>query len=146
AMDVLLHAQHLDPVATVRQHVAHRLDGVHQAALLVDDHAVQRVRELHFTLVGQDLAGEQLEQSRLARAIGADDADPVALGDAEGEVLDDRALVVPVAEALGDVLGVDHHLGVAVVGGGHQPGRALRPHHRGADRAHLLELFQPPLV
>ena len=47
---------------------------------------------------GFNLAGQQLEQRGLAGAVGADQADPVAALDAQGEVLDDRA----VAERLGD--------------------------------------------
>ena len=45
-------------------------------------------------LVGRELAGQQLEQGRLARAVGADHADPVAALDAQREVADDRPLAI----------------------------------------------------
>jgi hypothetical protein len=86
--------------------------GLHQLALLVDDDAVQRLGQRDLALVGRQLAGQQLEQGRLARAVRPDDADPVAALDAQGEV---RMMDAPLAEALGDLLGVDHRLGLGVV-------------------------------
>src|SRR3546814_15916296 len=97
-LDVLSDAAHLDPVAAVGEDVAYFLVGRQQAALLVDDDPVERQREGDLALVGRNLAGQQLEQGRLARAVGADDADAVAALDADGEIPDDRA----VAEPLGD--------------------------------------------
>ena len=61
---------------------------------------------------------------------------------AQGQVADDRAVAV----SLGRAAGVDHHLGADVVRSDRQGGRALRPHHRRAFGAHLVELGQPALV
>src|SRR3546814_7985672 len=77
ALDVLLYPEHLDPVAAVGEHVADALVGGHQLALLVDDHAVERLGEPDAALVGLDLAGQQPEQRGLARTVGADHADPI---------------------------------------------------------------------
>ncbi len=66
-------AAHLDPVAAVGEDVADGLVGRHQAALLVDDDAVERRGEGDDAAVGFDLAGQQFEQGRLARAVGPDD-------------------------------------------------------------------------
>jgi hypothetical protein len=59
-------------------------------------------------LVRLDLAGQQLEQRGLARAVGADNADAVAALDAQGEVLDDGA----VAKAFGNMFGRDDGFGL----------------------------------
>ncbi len=120
ALDVLLRAANVDPVAAFRKHVANALGRLHQLALLVDDDAGQRLGALDLALVGLELAGQQLEQGRLARAVGADDADPVAALDAQGEVADDRAL----AEALRHVVRLDHRLGPNVVLGDGELGGA----------------------
>src|SRR3546814_17211033 len=50
------------------------------------------------------LAGDHLEQRRLAGAVGADDADDRARRRDEAQVVDQQA----VAEALGDVVELDH--------------------------------------
>ena len=92
--------------------------------------------------VGLDLAGQQLEQGGLAGAVGADHADPVAALDAQGEVPDDG----PLAEALGHLVGVDHHLGLDVVILEPELRGAGRAEHRGAGGAHLVELGEPALV
>ena len=139
---MLLDAQHLDPVAAVRQHIAHALFRAHQLALLVDDHAVERLGEFHLAAVGRELAGEQLQERGLARAVAADDADPVAARDPQAKVADDGALPI----SLGRVLGVDHRSGAHVVGADRQIGRALRAQHRRAFGAHLLQLGKAPLV
>ena len=139
---MLLDAAHLDPVAAVGKDVADRLFGREQAALLVDDDAVERRGEGDLALVGLDFAGQQLEQGRLARAVRADDADAVAALDAEGEVLDDRA----VAEALGDMVGGDHRFRAHIVVGEAELGDAGAADHRGAGRAHFVQLFEPALV
>src|SRR3546814_7403997 len=48
--------------------------------------------------------------------------------------------------AFGDGLGVDHRLGAHVVGAGDELGHALRPEHRGALGAHLVEFGEPTLI
>ena len=59
---------------------------------------------LHLAVVGLLGAGDHLEQRGLAGAVGTDDADDGAGRDDEVEVVDQQA----VAEALGDVLELDH--------------------------------------
>src|SRR6478735_4224207 len=88
ALDVLLRAANLDPVAAVREHVLHSLLRLHQLPLLVDDDAAQGLRLRYRADIGPDLAGQQLEQGRLARAVRADKADPVPPLDAQTEVAD----------------------------------------------------------
>ena len=63
------------------------------------------------------------EQCRLAGAIRADDTDPVAALDAQGEVADDRA----VAEILEDLLRVDDGLEPDIVLGDSEFGGAGPP-------------------
>src|SRR3546814_1737551 len=53
ALDVLLYPEHLDPVAAVGEHVADALVGGHQLALLVDDHAVERLGEPDAAQIGR---------------------------------------------------------------------------------------------
>ena len=86
--------------------------------------------------------GQQFEQGGLARAIGADQPDAVAALDAQGEILDDRPLVI----AFEDRMGVDHRLGLDLVARQPELGRARRPDHRRPLGAHLVELGQPALV
>ena len=119
-----------------------RLAAVHQLALLVDNDAGERFGERDLAAVGRDLAGQQPEQGRLAGAVGPDQADAVAALDAQGEVPDDRAL----AEALEDMLGVDHGFRADIVLGQRQPRRARRAEHRRALGAHFVELGQAALV
>ncbi len=92
ALDVLLAPADLDPVAAVGKHVLHPPLRLHQLALLVDDDSGERLCKGHCAAIGPELAGQELEQCRLARSVGADDADPVAALDAEREVADDRAI------------------------------------------------------
>ena len=92
--DMLLDAEHFDPVAAVGEHLAHGFVRSHQAALLVDDDTVERLGERDRAAVGREFAGEQLEQRRLARTVCTDDADAITALDTQCEVLDDR----PVAE------------------------------------------------
>src|SRR3546814_14423061 len=85
---------------------------------------------------------QQPEQRGLARTVGADHADPITALDAQGEILDDGTFII----AFGDGLGVDHRLGAHVVGAGDELGHALRPEHRGALGAHLVEFGEPTLI
>src|SRR3546814_288592 len=141
-LDMLFDPAHLDPVAAVGEDVADGLVRRHQAALLVDDDTVERRSENDLALVRLKLAGQQLEQGRLAGAVRADDADAVAALDAEIQPLDDRA----VAEALGHALGDDHRLRSDVVIGEAELGDAGAADHRGAGGAHFLQFLEPALV
>jgi len=58
------------------------------------------------TGVGRQFPGQQVEERRLAGAVGADDADPIAPLDAAGEIPDDHRVAV----SLADRLGLDHQL------------------------------------
>src|SRR5207342_2898909 len=73
-------------------------------ARLVDIGHFHGVADVHFAAVRLELAGDHLEQGRLAGAVGADDADDRARRDGDAEVVDQHA----VAEALADVLEFDH--------------------------------------
>ncbi len=143
ALDVLAHPAHVDPVAPLGQHLPDALVGRHHAALLVDHHAGQFFRDLDRAGVGGQFAGQQLEQCGLARAVGADHADPVAALDAERKIANDP----PLAKALGYLVGDNHRLALEVrLGCQLQLGRALRVDHRRTLGAHLPQLFQPALV
>ena len=142
AVDVLLGAEHVDPVAAVGQHLAHRLLRRHQLALLIDDDAVERLGEFYGAAVGGKLAGEETQQRGLARAIAPDDADAVATRHPEGEIADDRAAVI----FLGDMLGIDDDLGLVVVMPHGERGGALRADHCGAGGAHFLQFGKAALV
>ena len=139
---MLLRAADVDPVAAFRQHVAHALGRLHQLALLVDDDSGQRLGAHDLALVGLEFARQQLEQGRLAGAIGADDADAVAALDAQSEVADDRAL----AEALRHSVRFDHRLGPNVVLGDGELGGARAADHRRPLRPHLMQLGEAALV
>ena len=139
---MLAHPADVDPVAAVGDDLAHRLAGNEARSLLVDQDALDRLGAADTPRIGRDLAGQQAEQGGLAGAVGADHADPVAALDAQAEVLDQR----PLAERLGDVLGVDHHLGLGIVGDGGELCHADRAGHRLAQRAQLMELAKPAHV
>ncbi len=81
-------------------------DGSSAGAALVEPGEFDVGAEADLAGIGLQFAGQQLDQRGLAGAIGADDADAVAADDARREIVDDDAL----AEALADVLGLDHHL------------------------------------
>ena len=102
------------------EHVAHRLAGSISLRCWSMTMPVSVLARVTVPLVGLELAGQQLEQGRLAGAVGADHADPVAALDAQGEVPDDRAFAV----ALADLLGVDHRLRLHVVLGERELGGA----------------------
>ena len=54
--------------------------------------------------VGRERAGQKVDQRGLARAVGADDADPVAAHDPHRKIAHDCAIAI----GLADPLGVDH--------------------------------------
>ena len=91
---MLAHPPHVDPVASFREDLADRRARFEQLPLLVDHHARQGARVSDRAGIALDLLGEQFQQRGLARAVRADDADAVAVLDAQGEGLDDRALPV----------------------------------------------------
>ena len=139
---MLAHPAHVDPVAPFGQHVAHALFRGEEAALLVDHHAVQRLGQRNGAAVRCQFAGQQLEQGRLARAVGSDQADPVTALDPQRKVLDDRA----VAELLVDLVSHDDRLGLHLVDHQFHLRRALGTEHGGPLGAHFPQLFQAALV
>ena len=139
---MLAHPLHVDPVTAIGQHVAHGPVGRHLAPLLIDDDAFERLGELHGARIRLHLAGQQLEQGRLARAVLADDADAVAPRHAQGEIGDDR----PLSERLRHMLDVDDDLAARIVAADRQVRGARRPHHRSASLAHLEQFGQAALV
>ncbi len=110
ALDRRLALAARDPVE-VREHEQVLLDGQrHVEVVELRDHAALGARllgllghlqaeDLDLALVGDRLRGEQAHGRRLARPVGAEQADARPLGDVEVEVIDCRE----VAEALDDV-------------------------------------------
>ena len=142
ALDVLFDAANVDPVAALGEHVADPAFGRHQPTLLIDDDARESLGELDLALIGVEFAGQQPKQGGLSGAVGADDPDPVAALDPEREIVNDD----PLGKALGDFFGVDHDLGLGIVAGQAELGRAGGADHRCARGAHLVELGQPALI
>ena len=74
--------------AAAGQRIAQRRRRVEAFAALVERHHLERDAELHRAGIGRQHAGQQVDQRRLAGAVGADDADPVAARDAQRQILD----------------------------------------------------------
>ena len=110
--------------------------------LLIDDNSAQRLRQRNLATVRGKFARQELEQGRLPRAVGADDADPVAALHAQRKIADDRPPVV----ALVDILRIDDRLRAHVVLDQRELGRARRADHRCTLSTHLVKLGEPALV
>src|SRR3546814_19121161 len=67
--------------------------------LLFEHHDMRAGDDHPLALVGVDLPGEQLEQSRLARAVAADQRQPVARPDLAVDILEQPAAALHTAEA-----------------------------------------------
>ena len=105
AHHVAREAVDLNPVAAMRaEHPPGSLLGVELGAVLVEAGDLEPGAQPDGAAVRFELAGEQFQERGLAGAVGAKHAHPVAAQDAGGEGLQDG----PVAEALGDPLGLDH--------------------------------------
>ena len=98
--------------------------------------------EAHRARIGRESAGQEVDERRLAGAIGADDSNSVAAHDAEREIAHDRAIAISFA----DPLGVDHQrarrLGVLRDHGG----RAGRPYRLAPSEAQIGKLPDAPHV
>src|SRR5579883_3168285 len=103
----------LDDVEAARQLLPHRLVGIERLAALVDVAELHRRADREGTRIGFLLAGDHLEQRRLARAVWTDHADDAARRQLERKVVDQQ----PVAEALGDTVGLDHVVAETRAGG-----------------------------
>src|SRR3954453_14086124 len=107
---VHLAVAHLDLVHAAGDLLPDGLVGVERVARLVDVGELDAVADDQVAGVGLLGAGDHLEQRRLARAVGADDADDRAARQVEGDVLHEQA----VAEALAQVGGAHDVLAQAL--------------------------------
>ena len=87
-------AADLDPVAPGADGVLHGRVGVELVAQLVEIRDGQIGAAAHGAGVRLDLAQDQLQQRRLPRAVGADEADAVAAQDARREIADQHVVAV----------------------------------------------------
>ena len=102
---MLLLAVDVDKIAAaIGERVLQRPFGLERLAALVECCHFEARAQLDVAAVGFELAGENVEQRRLAGAIRADDAEPVAAQDADREILHDGAVAPALADqlALGD--------------------------------------------
>jgi len=76
---------------------------VEVVAALVDVAEAYGRTDFDRAAVGFFLAGEDLEQRRLTRAIGADDADDAARGQGEAEVFEQQLFAIGLGDALGQL-------------------------------------------
>ncbi len=96
-----LAAHHHRVAVPAGQRLGQRLRRIERLPPLVQRHLRQVGAEPHLARIGRQRAGQQVQQRRLAGAVGADDADPVAAQDAGGEVAHHH----PVAERFRHALG-----------------------------------------
>src|SRR5215218_1452536 len=94
----------LDDLDAVRDLLEYRPGPVELVASLVDVRELDGLADVDRACVWLLLADEHPEQRRLARAVGADDADDPRAWQAEREVLDQEPLTEPLAQ----VLDLDH--------------------------------------
>ncbi len=85
--------------ASARQRVRDRPVRIEFVAALVQSHNFEIGAVADGAAVGEDLAGEQLDQCRLAGSVRADDTEAVAAHDAEIEIGDDLNTVVALGDA-----------------------------------------------
>ena len=106
ALDVFALAADLDPFAARADGVGQGGFHVERIAHLVKIGHVDLGAHPHHTAVGGELAQDHLQQGRLARAVGTDQADLVAAQDGGGEVAHDDLVAVAFVDAfqLGDDL------------------------------------------
>ena len=100
--------------ATIGDRVLHRQIVGQRRALLIEEGEVEIGAELHPAGIRLQLADQHFQEGRLADAVRADEADPVAPGDAGGEIIDQRAAVI----GLRHVEGLDHQLAALARGAG----------------------------
>ncbi len=114
--------------------LVHRLVGIERLARLVDVGHLHRRADGQRARVGRLLARDHAEERRLARAVGADDADDAAAREGELEILEEE----PVAVSLGDLAGDDDFVAEALGHRDHDFGRAF-----GLPLRLLPQLFVP---
>src|SRR4051812_36778720 len=98
---VLAEAEH---VAAARDLLPDVLAGVEVVAGLVDIAQANRLADPDRAGIGLLLAADELEQRRLAGAIGADDSDDPSRWEAEGQVVEQQFVAI----GLGEAVGLDH--------------------------------------
>ena len=135
ADDVLATAIDLDEVAALGDVLQRGAGVVQLAAVLVEVRDLQAGAQLHFALLRREFAQQDLQQGRLARAVGADDAHAIAAHDRRGHVVQQHATVV----GLGDVLGLDDLLARRLRRRGLHPHVAGQLAALGALAAHRLQ-------
>jgi hypothetical protein len=128
--------------AAAGQCVAQALFRIESLTPLIEGHLREIGAEPHLAGIGHQCAGEQVEQSRLAGAVGADDADPVAAHDPGREIPHDRAVSIGFGDALRDRDQPAGQVGTS----GIQPGRALRADVLIATLAQRVQFGEPSLV
>ena len=144
ALDVLLGAAHVDPVAAVGEHVADALVGIEQLPLLVDHHP----RSASCARVTLPSSGSISPVSSLSRVVlPAPLAPTTPIRSPRWMRSEKSRMIARSPKRLVTLLGLDHHLGAARR---HFRARAspspARPEHRRARRAHVVQLGEPPLV
>ena len=79
ADDVLFLARYLDPVAAAAgEEIGDGVDWIERGAGLVERGHLDIGAEPHAARVGFELASQEIDQRRLARAVGADEAETVS--------------------------------------------------------------------
>ena len=124
--DVALIALHVDGVAAHRgERFPHRVGRVEALARLVLVGHLQGLGMRHRAGIRRDLAEQQAHQRRLAGAVRADNADPVAAQDAQVETIGDHQRAVGGLEGLRQAFRLDHLLAHRLAGIGAELGERL---------------------
>ena len=115
---------------------------VEALAALVERHLREVGAEPHLAGIGHQRAGQQVEQRRLAGAVRADDADPVAAHDPRRKIPHDRAAAIGFGDALRHGDQPAGQIGLRRL----EPDRALRAALLLALPAQRVQFGEPPLV
>ena len=91
-------AAHFDEVGAAGDFLVDRVVGLEGVAILIDVAELDRFADFDFALIGLLLAGDQAEERGFAGAVGADDADDAARGQAEGEIFEQQIVAVGFAD------------------------------------------------
>ncbi len=139
---MFLAAVDLDHVGAFRQVVEHAFVAVQGVAHLIEVGHLELGAVLDGARVRGQPAQQQADQRRLAAAVGAEDADPVAAQQGDGEIPQQRQAVDGVAQ----MLRFDHHLAGVVALLDFQAGGALAVAAPGVVLAHAFQGAHPAFV